>query len=168
MRIAVSAQDDRGLDGVVAYHFGRCPFYVFVDVEGQRIADVNVMANPYYNKHQPNKVPYFIQQQGAQVMVAGGMGRRAIQLFDRMNIDTHSGAAGTIRRVVQRVTDGQLTGAAPCRERSKGEPSGLQEDQGHQEEHGEIGRVREEVSAMKAQVEQATKRLDSLRQSESQ
>ncbi len=170
MRIAISAQDDRGLDGIVAHHFGRCPFYALVDVEGHTVVGIDVLANPYFNKHQPGAVPYFIQQQGAEVMVAGGMGRRAIDLFDQMNIEAYSGAAGTIRRAVEMVVGGQLTEATPCRDHSEGTGTGatphVHEDDG--DEHGEIGRVREEVASLLEQVESASAKLDSMAQSESE
>ena len=32
MRIALSADNDNGLDSVISPHFGRCPYYVFVDL----------------------------------------------------------------------------------------------------------------------------------------
>ena len=33
MRIAVSADEDSGLDSAVSHHFGRCPYYVLADLE---------------------------------------------------------------------------------------------------------------------------------------
>ncbi len=165
MRIAVAAQDDRGLDGVVAHHFGRCPFYAFVDVEGRTIVASEVLANPYFNKHQPGQVPYFIQQQGGEVMVAGGMGRRAIDLFDQMNIQAYSGAAGTVRRAIEMVVGGQLTEATPCREPSEGEGASTHTHAQEGDEHGEVGRLREEVTSLLQQVRSANTRLDDLERS---
>jgi len=167
MRIAIAAQDEHGLDGLVAHHFGRCPFYALVDVKGHAVVDVNVLANPYFNKHQPGRVPYFIQQQGAQVMVAGGMGRRAIDLFDQMNIDAYSGAAGTVRRAVEMVVGGQLTQATPCREDSGGEGTHTHAHVEEGETRGEIRRLREEVASLREQVASAGSRLDDVEHSES-
>jgi predicted Fe-Mo cluster-binding NifX family protein len=86
MRIAVSADDSNGLDSVVSPHFGRCPYYVLVDLEGQEVQRGNAVANPYYGHHQPGQVPGFIQSQGADVMLTGGMGRRAIGFFQQYGI----------------------------------------------------------------------------------
>ena len=33
MRIAISVEDDNGLDSVISHHFGRCPYFVLVDVD---------------------------------------------------------------------------------------------------------------------------------------
>jgi predicted Fe-Mo cluster-binding NifX family protein len=167
MRIAVAAQDDRGLDGIVAHHFGRCPYYALVDVEGHTIIDINVLANPYFNKHQRGTIPYYIQKQGAEVMVAGGMGRRAIELFNQMNIEAYSGAAGTIRRAIELVVGGRLSEATPCREHSEGEGASMHAHVQKDDERGEIGRLREEVASLLEQVESASARLDEVEQSES-
>jgi len=72
MRIAFSCDDDRGLDGVMAHHFGRCPYYAFVDVDNGRAKEVKVVANPFYGQHAPGVVLDFIHSQGANVMITEG------------------------------------------------------------------------------------------------
>jgi len=37
MKIAISTEDKNGLDSLVSHHFGRCPCYVFVEVEDQKV-----------------------------------------------------------------------------------------------------------------------------------
>jgi len=46
VRIAVSADSKDGLSSVVSAHFGRCPFFVLVDVADSKIAKVETVANP--------------------------------------------------------------------------------------------------------------------------
>ena len=116
MRIAVSADNNRGLDSVVSPHFGRCPYFVMVDVEGNDIAAVNAVDNPYYAAHSPGQVPGFIKTQGAAVMLSGGMGSRAVEFFEQYGIEPASGARGTVRQAVQNYLSGRLRGAAPCTE----------------------------------------------------
>ena len=81
MRIAVSVDEDKGLESVVSHHFGRCPYYVLADVEDREIREVRTVANPFFQQHQPGQVPGFIHEQGADVIITGGMGRRAITLY---------------------------------------------------------------------------------------
>jgi predicted Fe-Mo cluster-binding NifX family protein len=116
MRIAVSAETNNGLDSVVAEHFGRCPYFALVDLEGTEVKAVEVVANPFYNGHQPGQVPGFIHQQKANVMLSGGMGGRAIQFFEQFGIQTATGASGTVRSALERYLGGDLSGAAPCKE----------------------------------------------------
>ena len=116
MRIAISIDTNDGLDSIVAHHFGRCPFYAFVDVEGSEIEAVEVVENPHFAHHQPGMVPGFIREHNADVMLSGGMGRRAIDFFQQYGIETATGATGTVRNALEKYMDGELSGAAPCRE----------------------------------------------------
>jgi predicted Fe-Mo cluster-binding NifX family protein len=116
MRIAISADTDLGLESMVSPHFGRCPHYALVDVEGQTITSVKTVPNPYYQEHVPGVVPEFINKQGANVMLTGGMGQRAVAFFEQFGIQPVTGASGTVRAAVCQFLDGQLAGAAPCSE----------------------------------------------------
>ena len=62
MKIAVSVETNNELESVVAHHFGRCPFFALVDVEGTEITAVEVIDNPYFGAHQPGQVPGFYQR----------------------------------------------------------------------------------------------------------
>ncbi|MBE9591979.1 MAG: dinitrogenase iron-molybdenum cofactor, partial [Proteobacteria bacterium] len=79
MKIALATDDDRGLESVLSHHFGRCPFYVVVDVDDKEIKEVKALQSPFYGNHgEPGEVPTFIKGIGAQVIIAGGMGPKAI------------------------------------------------------------------------------------------
>ena len=116
MRIAISAESDDGLDAIVGAHFGRCPFFVIVEVDGKEVQQVNVVANPFYSKHSPGQVPNFIRSHDADVMLAGGMGRRAVMIFEQMGIEAVSGAVGTVRQALESFLGGELQGVKPCAE----------------------------------------------------
>lgn len=116
MRIAISSDDPQGLDSTISFHFGRCPYFTLVDVEGTTIVSVQTIANPYYPNHEPGQVPGFIHSQGANVMLTGGMGGRAIDFFRQYGIQTATGAGGTVRQAVEHYLGGGLQGAAPCTE----------------------------------------------------
>jgi len=116
MRIAISVETNNGLDSVVAHHFGRCPYFAIVDVDGSEVKAVEVVANPYYGAHQPGQVPGFINQHEADVMLSGGMGGRAIQFFQQYGIQPATGANGTVRTALESYLGGDLTGAEPCKE----------------------------------------------------
>jgi predicted Fe-Mo cluster-binding NifX family protein len=123
MRIAITSQDDQGLDGIVAQHFGRCPYYTLIDMEDNTIQTVTVTPNPYFTSHQPGEVPAFIKAQGADMLITGGMGQRAIAFFEQFGIQTFTGAAGMVSAALEAALDGDLSEAVPCA--------------GHTGEHGE-------------------------------
>jgi predicted Fe-Mo cluster-binding NifX family protein len=116
MRVAISSEENRGLESRVSHHFGRCPYFVLVDVDGKELGSVQVVDNPYYQDHQPGMVPGFIKEQGAQVMLSGGMGRRAIGFFQDYGIEIGTGASGSVGQAVEDFLNGRLAAADPCRE----------------------------------------------------
>lgn len=113
-RIALACEDNQGLGGQISQHFGRCPYYLIVDVEGDEIRKTDSVSNPYYNRHVPGMVPQFINQQGANVMIAGGMGPRAIDMFTSLGIEVVTGAMGNAGNVLQAYLRGEISGVEPC------------------------------------------------------
>ena len=95
-------------------HFGRCPHYTLVDVDGSEIRDVQVIENPYYNNHVPGVVPGFINEQNVNVMIAGGMGPRAVQLFEGFGIEVATGVGGRVENVLKAYLEGKVKGTVPC------------------------------------------------------
>jgi len=116
MRIAISAETNNGLDSIIGQHFGRCPYFALVDMEGNEVKEIKVIENPYFAGHEVGQVPGFIHEQGANVMLSGGMGGRAIQFFTQFGIDTATGARGTVKETLAEYLAGNLSGAAPCSE----------------------------------------------------
>jgi len=153
MRIVVSSDNNRKLDSSVSHHFGRCPYFTIVDIEGSDIINVESAENPYFNAHSPGQVPSFIRELGADVMLAGGMGRRAISIFENIGISCSSGAAGSVRVAVENYIAGILPGASPCRESSEHSHGGS----GYEKEPVEC--LREEASALLEKLDEIIVRL---------
>lgn len=112
--IAIAAEDDRGLHGQVSSHFGRCPYYVLVKANGDTVAGSEVVANPHFDLHQPGVMPRFIRDTGANVIIAGGMGPRAIEMFHGFGIDVATGATGAVEEVLGAYLRGEHRGVVPC------------------------------------------------------
>jgi predicted Fe-Mo cluster-binding NifX family protein len=164
-RVAISADNGNGLDSVVSPHFGRCPYFVLVDLEGQEVEAVKSISNPYYGNHQPGQVPGFIHSQGANVMLTGGMGRRAIMFFQECGVEAATGASGTVRHALEQYLGGVLRGAAPCREslaHAHEHAHGDASQDGGVYEKDEVGRLREEIEMLQQQLGEAMRRLDNL------
>lgn len=158
MRIAISADDSNGIDSVVSPHFGRCPYFVLVDFDGQEVNTVSAVDNPYYGNHRPGQVPAFINSHGVNVMLTGGMGHRAIMFFEQFGIQPVTGAAGTVRQSLESYLGGAMQGAAPCNESIE---HAHHDDDGAYEKD-EIGRLREEAEMLRQQLDEAAARLDRL------
>lgn len=86
MRIAIPLADGR-----LAMHFGHCEKFALVEVDAQAkaIAGCEQMAAP---PHQPGLLPRWLAEHGANVVIAGGMGQRARDLFESHGIEVLVGA----------------------------------------------------------------------------
>ena len=112
--IAVASEDDRGMDGTVSAHFGRCPHYTLVEVEDGAVARHRVESNPHLGQHRPGQMPRFIKSLGADVILAGGMGPRAVEMFHGFGMDVATGVSGQVRQAVEAYLKGSLRGIVPC------------------------------------------------------
>lgn len=96
-KIAIASDDNAGLNSRVSGHFGRCPYYTLLEVEENEIKRVSSLENPYYLNHgQPGQSPNFIKEQGAEVIIAGGMGPRAVGFFNQLGIEVVTEARGRV------------------------------------------------------------------------
>lgn len=105
MKIAVAAKG-KNVDG----HFGGCEQFLLFETEnGQITAETNA-ANP---GHRPGFLPNFLADMGAEVVIAGGMGARATQIFAERGIEVFTGIEGDARQAVETYLKGELksTGA---------------------------------------------------------
>ena len=115
MRIAFSAASDEGLKSPISQHFGRCPFYIFIDLdEDNKVVEVNAITNAHAKKHDPGQLPAYIRDQGVNVMISGGMGGRAVNFFHQYDINVATGASGSVEESLANYLNGNLRGDAPC------------------------------------------------------
>lgn len=107
LRIAIATDD-----GQVSQHFGRCSVYTVVDVEDGREVGRKMIDCP---PHEPGMIPKYLGEQRVNLVITGGMGRRAQDLFQQMGIGVISGVAGTIDGALDDYISGTLKGGAnPC------------------------------------------------------
>lgn len=93
--------------GNVSQHFGRAPEFVFVTIEDNEVVKKQVLPNP---GHEVGSIPKFISEQGAECMIVGGIGHRAIDFFNQYGIEVIRGIVGNIEDVIKKVLEGTLEG----------------------------------------------------------
>lgn len=114
--IVLTANDDRGLAGEMAMHFGHCSHFVLVRLdEERRVAATEVHANPYAERHEPGQIPQFIHSLGADTVVAGGMGAKAIEWFGKLGIQVVTGARPQVGETLEAYLAGEVEGIEECR-----------------------------------------------------
>ena len=76
-------------EGKLTAHFGHCQQFALVDVEDNQIINTETLVPP---PHEPGVLPAWLHEKGADVIIAGGMGNRAIDLFHQSGIKVITGA----------------------------------------------------------------------------
>lgn len=149
MRIVVSSDSNKALDSSVSHHFGRCPYFTVINIENSEILNTEVVENPFFSSHSPGQVPDFINSLGADVMISGGMGGRAISVFSNYGIKCSTGASGFVKKAVTQFLSGYLSDAAPCRESVE-------------HGHGTSEYEKEPIGRLKEEAEDLLNKLDSI------
>ncbi len=71
--------------GVVSLHFGHCEQFALIDVDEDKKEIINkeLVSSP---GHEPGLLPKWLAEQGVSFVIAGGMGSRALDLFQQNSI----------------------------------------------------------------------------------
>lgn len=100
MRIAVAA-----MGKTVAGHFGHCENFILFDTEDGKITGESSVPNP---GHRPGFLPNFLADKGAEVIIAGGMGGGAVDIFNERGVEVIVGATGEAAAAVELYLKGEL------------------------------------------------------------
>jgi len=128
LKIAISTDS-----GMVSQHFGRCPEFTIVEIENNKVISRKVVPNP---GHQVGALPKFMNENGVNCMIAGGMGHRAIGFFSDYGIKPILGITGPVDEVIEKFMKNELVnGESLCNPRS-GKGYGLDRtDVDHEHHH---------------------------------
>ncbi|HBN96332.1 MAG TPA: dinitrogenase iron-molybdenum cofactor [Firmicutes bacterium] len=100
MKIAVASEN-----GMVAEHFGHCEGFVIFETEDNQIVKSEVVANP---GHRPGFLPNFLSDMGVNIIISGGMGGGAIEIFNEKNIEVIVGARGKAQAAAENYMNDSL------------------------------------------------------------
>jgi Mrp family chromosome partitioning ATPase/predicted Fe-Mo cluster-binding NifX family protein len=87
MKIAVASENE-----MVTEHFGHCVNFNIFEAENNRIIKSESILNP---GHRPGFLPNFLNDMGVNVVISGGMGGGAIDIFNEKGIKVITGATGS-------------------------------------------------------------------------
>lgn len=100
MKVAIPSQDN-----MVCTHFGHCESFTIAEVEDGKVSSKRTLQAP---PHEPGLLPRLMASEGVNVVIAGGMGSRAQQLFVEQNIQVITGVSGAIDDVLEAYLQGNL------------------------------------------------------------
>ncbi len=100
MKIAVATNGSQ-----VSGHFGHSESFTIYDIENGKISSQSTVPNP---GHKPGFLPNFLGDMGVEVIIVGGMGASAAEIFRQRNIETILGAQGDATTAVETYLRGEL------------------------------------------------------------
>lgn len=100
--IAIPTSDRHTVD----VHFGHTKEFALFTIEEGTVKQVDYITPP---EHQPGLYPRFLAGEGAELIITGGMGQKAITLFKQHHIDVILGASGDLNDNINEYLQGTLT-----------------------------------------------------------
>ena len=100
-------------EGLLSSHFGHCQEFYFAVIENNQIAGERMQTPP---AHEPGLYPKWVKEQGADLVIGGGMGQKARNLFDQNGVEyIVGGPSWEPRKVIEAYLAGTLeTSANTC------------------------------------------------------
>ncbi|MDD2525161.1 MAG: NifB/NifX family molybdenum-iron cluster-binding protein [Bacteroidales bacterium] len=99
--------------GRLCTHFGHCKFFYIASVNEKSVISEEIIKPP---KHEPGLYPAWVSEKGATIVIAGGMGEKAQELFRKENIELFIGAEFKDPKdlVIDFLTGNLKTGSNSC------------------------------------------------------
>jgi predicted Fe-Mo cluster-binding NifX family protein len=123
MKIAIATDN-----GEVSQHFGRCPEFTIANIPDTQTVKKKTVKNP---GHKTGFLPKFFKEHGVEVVIAGGAGFRAQDLFDELGIRLITGASGKVDEVIQQFISGKLKPEENICEPGLGKGYGVEKEDKH-------------------------------------
>ena len=109
MKIAVASEGN-----IVTGHFGHCENFNIYTVENGAVVKAESIPNP---GHRPGFLPVFLHELGVTVIISGGMGSGAVEIFNEKGIEVITGAVGEAEAMAKAYIKGELkSGGGVCGE----------------------------------------------------
>jgi len=109
MKVAVSSSGP-GLNSQASPIFGRCPYFVIVEIVGKEIkGHVDIQNQAMMQAGGAGiMAAQTVGNQGVKAVISGAVGPRAFAVLQQLGIEMHAGIAGTVRQNVEQFMAGKL------------------------------------------------------------
>lgn len=106
--ICVPSLDQGGLKGQISQHLGKTPYFVLIKYENDRVENFEIIESRA--KHVGgNMTPgEFIAGSGANKLLCGNLGPKAVQMLENAGIEVYTGASGIVIEALQDWLEGKL------------------------------------------------------------
>jgi len=101
------------INNCLCQHFGHCEKFAIIEIEENKISKETYITPP---PHEPGVLPGWLATMGVTHIIAGGMGQRAISLFNQQNIQVITGVQEKPVKVLadEFINNKLMTGVNSC------------------------------------------------------
>lgn len=109
MKVAVATDKNH-----VSLHFGHCEGFEVYKIQDNKVIEKVFLPNP---GHRPGFLPVYLSEQKVEVIIVGGIGSAAQDLFEENGIKVYMGVEGNCDDVVAKYLGGTLeSSGTACKE----------------------------------------------------
>jgi len=109
MKVAVSSSGE-SLDSPVDPRFGRCPFFIIVELDGKDIKDSRAVENTAMMQGGGAGISAaeLVGNQGVNAIIAFNYGPRAFGVLSELGVEMYQGVQGTVKENINQFAQGKL------------------------------------------------------------
>jgi predicted Fe-Mo cluster-binding NifX family protein len=114
MKICIPILQQNGFESPISSHFGQASGFALIDEETNTLSFMLNSGTHHGGTKSPAEL---IAEAGANVVLCGGLGVKAVRLFEQFGIHVYNNASGTVTEVLKAYKAGQLpeaTDATAC------------------------------------------------------
>jgi predicted Fe-Mo cluster-binding NifX family protein len=108
MKIAISSTG-KNLNSEVDKIFGRCPYFLIVDIDNKKVKGFEAIENKSVNQMGGAGISaaQIVADKEINAVISGNIGPKAANVLNQFNIKMYTGT-GPVKKVLQKFMDGKL------------------------------------------------------------
>jgi len=120
MKVGVTLENDKGMDGDVCAHFGQCTYFLIADIDEKKkkIAKTQIVPNTAVHGGGGCVAVDEILKYKITHVISGGMGMGAQQKFSAAKVKVF-GYSGMVKTALEDFMNNALGGLDPCKDQNE-------------------------------------------------
>jgi predicted Fe-Mo cluster-binding NifX family protein len=98
MKLVIPTNNKKGLEDIVAEHFGRCLTYTFLNEKGEVVEIIDNISEHMGGIGLP---PELMKKHGADILLCKDLGPRALDLCNQLGIDVYVNQVKTVKEIFE-------------------------------------------------------------------
>ncbi|MCP4651337.1 MAG: dinitrogenase iron-molybdenum cofactor [PVC group bacterium] len=115
MRLGITLEDEKGMEGDVSLHFGQCKYFLIADIEDNKVKNWEVVANTAVHGGGGCVAVDEILKHNVTHVISGGMGMGAQNKFAQAGIKV-AGYTGKVKDAIAAFLQDTIGRLNACRE----------------------------------------------------